>query len=204
MGLQDCILGLEFSGRDENGNRVMGMIPSKALATTLVVDENDFLWPIPSNWSMEEASTIPVAYATAYYALIIRGKLKRRESVLIHSGSGGVGQAAIAICLSLECQIFITVGSDAKRDFLKKEFPKLCDYNFSSSRDINFESHIMKETDGRGVDIVLNSLSEDKLQASLRCLATNGRFLEIGKFDMSQNNSLGLLSASLNLWKKIP
>jgi fatty acid synthase len=62
----------------------------------------------------------------------------------------------------------------------------------------------MKETDGRGVDIVLNSLSEDKLQASLRCLATNGRFLEIGKFDMSQNNSLGLLSASLNLWKKFP
>jgi fatty acid synthase len=48
----------------------------------------------------------------------------------------------------------------------------------------------MKETDGRGVDIVLNSLSEDKLQASVRCLATNGRFLEIGKFDMSQNNDL--------------
>jgi len=190
MGLQDCILGLEFSGRDENGNRIMGMIPSKGLATTLVMDDIDFLWPIPQNWSMEEASTVPVAYGTAYYALIIRGKLRRGESVLIHSGSGGVGQAAISICLSLDCEVFITVGSDAKRDFLKNEFPKLCDHNFSSSRDINFESHIMKETNGRGVDLVLNSLSEEKLQASVRCLATNGRFLEIGKFDLSQNNDL--------------
>jgi fatty acid synthase len=73
-----------FSGRDENGNRVKGIFPSKDLATILVMDDIDFLWSIHSNWSMEEASTILVAYATAYYALIIRGKLKRRESVLIH------------------------------------------------------------------------------------------------------------------------
>ena len=194
MGLQDCILGLEFAGRDQNGNRVMGMTPSKGLATTVIMQDMDFVWPIPQHWSMEEASTVPVVYATAYYALIIRGKLRPGESVLIHSGSGGVGQAAIAICLSMECQLFITCGSDLKREFLKKEFsPKLSDKNFCTSRDLSFESFVMRETNGRGVDLVLNSLSDDKLQASVRCLATSGRFLEIGKYDLSQNNELGII-----------
>ena len=194
MALHDCILGLEFAGRDENGNRVMGMVPSKGLATTIVMDDMDFVWPVPQHWSMEEACTVPVVYATAYYALLIRGKLRPRESVLIHSGSGGVGQAAIAICLAMECQLYITCGSTAKREFLIKEFsPKLSDKNFWTSRDTTFEEFVKRNTNGRGVDLVLNSLSEDKLQASLRCLATSGRFLEIGKYDLSQNNVLGKL-----------
>ena len=169
----------------------MGMIPSKALATTCIVDDPDFLWPIPEDWSMEEASTVPCVYATAYYSLIIRGDLKRGESVLIHSGSGGVGQAAINICLDMECDVFITVGAKEKREFLKKLFPKLTDRNFSSSRDLSFKTHVMQATNGKGVDIILNSLSDDKLLASLECLSNNGRFLEIGKYDMSVNTKLG-------------
>lgn len=66
------------------------------------------------------------------------------------------------------------------------------DRHFSSSRTTDFEQTIMEETDGRGVDVVLNSLSEDKLQASVRCLAQHGRFLEIGKFDLSNNTNLGM------------
>jgi len=60
--------------------------------------------------TLEEAASVPVVYATAYYALVIRGGMKKGESVLIHSGSGGVGQAAIAIALSMGCQVFATVG----------------------------------------------------------------------------------------------
>jgi fatty acid synthase len=51
----------------------------------------------------------------------------------------------------------------------------------------------MSETHGRGVDLVLNSLAEEKLQASVRCLAPRGRFLEIGKFDLSNNNTIGMI-----------
>lgn len=193
IALQDCILGIEFSGRDENGNRVMAMTPAKALATTCVVEGREFLWPIPDHWSMEEAATVPCVYATAYYGLIIRGKLKRGEKVLIHSGSGGVGQAAINICLDMGCQLFVSVGSMEKRQFLKSIFPKLRDQNFCSSRDLSFKTHIMQETNGSGVDVVLNSLSDDKLKASLECLAQNGRFLEIGKYDMSVDTKLGSL-----------
>ena len=70
---------------------------------------------------------------------------------------------------------------------------QLTDRNIGNSRDTSFEQLIMSETNGRGVDLVLNSLAEEKLQASVRCLASGGRFLEIGKFDLQNNNYLGRL-----------
>lgn len=114
------------------------------------------------------------------------------ESVLIHAGSGGVGQASIAIALHMGCKVFTTVGSQAKRDFLKKTFPQLTDNNIGNSRDTSFEQLILTQTNGRGVDLVLNSLAAHQLQASVRCLAVGGRFLEIGKVDLSNNSPLGM------------
>jgi len=70
---------------------------------------------------------------------------------------------------------------------------QLTDRNIGNSRDTSFEQLVMSETNGRGVDLVLNSLAEEKLQASVRCLAPGGRFLEIGKFDLENNNYLGRL-----------
>ncbi|KAI1292132.1 Fatty acid synthase [Halotydeus destructor] len=199
MALQDCILGLEFAGRDATGRRIMGMVPCKGLATTVVLRDPDFIWSIPDTWSMEEAATVPVVYSTAYYALIVRGGLQPGESVLIHSGSGGVGQAAISICLSMGCLVFTTIGSQDKRNVLKQAFPELQERNFANSRDTSFEQHILHETEGLGVDLVLNSLCEEKLQASVRCLAQDGRFLEIGKYDLSQNNPLGMSAFLKNI-----
>lgn len=69
---------------------------------------------------------------------------------------------------------------------------QLTDKNIANSRNTSFERHVLRETKGRGVDLVLNSLSEDKLQASVRCLAKDGRFLEIGKLDLSNNSALGM------------
>ncbi|XP_077489974.1 fatty acid synthase-like [Amblyomma americanum] len=191
VATSECLLGLEFSGRDSRGRRVMGLVPAQGMATALVVDP-DWLWEVPYNWSLEEASTVPVAYSTAYYALLVRGSMRQGESLLVHSGSGGVGQAAISIALSMGCTVFTTVGSEEKREFLKRRFPQLRDCNIASSRSTSFEKLVLRETDGRGVDVVLNSLSEDKLQASVRCLAVDGRFLEIGKFDLSKDSSLGM------------
>lgn len=188
---RDCLLGMEFSGRDAQGRRVMGLVPSEGLATSVLVP-SAFLWDVPSNWTMEEAASVPVVYSTAYYALVVRGRIRPGESVLIHSGSGGVGQAAIAIALSLGCRVFSTVGSAEKRAYLRSRFPQLDETSFANSRDTSFEQHVMLHTGGRGVDLVLNSLAEEKLQASVRCLAQHGRFLEIGKFDLSNNHPLGM------------
>lgn len=191
VAIQQCMLGMEFSGKDPTGRRVMGLLPAKGLATFVDADKR-FLWDVPSDWTLEDAATVPVVYATAYYALVVRGCLQEGESVLIHSGSGGVGQAAITISLSMNCKVFTTVGSGEKREYLQHRFPQLDDTCFANSREATFEQHILHHTQGKGVDVVLNSLAGEKLYASLRCLARHGRFLEIGKFDLSNNTSLGM------------
>lgn len=124
LAQQDCILGLEFSGRDSQGKRIMAMVPAKSLATTCIAQKN-MMWEIPDGWTMEQASTIPCVYSTVYYALVVRGKMRKGESILIHAGSGGVGQAAISVALHHGLNVFTTVGSTEKREFLMKNFPKV-------------------------------------------------------------------------------
>lgn len=167
----------------------MGMVAARGLATTVLADDG-FLWDVPDDWTLEDAATVPVAYATAYYALCVRGRMRRGESVLVHAGTGGVGQAAIAIALHAGCTVYTTVGTAEKRAFLRDRFPALPADNIGNSRDTSFEQLVLRRTHGRGVDLVLNSLAADKLLASVRCLANGGRFLEIGKLDLSNNTPL--------------
>lgn len=96
------------------------------------------------------------------------------------------------MALHYGCEVFTTVGSQQKKDYLKQRFPQLQDRNFANSRDKTFEWDILRATGGKGVDVVLNSLAEEKLQASIRILAQHGRFLEIGKFDLSNDTPLGM------------
>lgn len=111
---------------------------------------------------------------------------------MIHSAAGGVGLSAINLSLYFGLKIFVTVGTLAKRDFLRKYYPQIEEHCIGNSRDTSFEDMINKYTNGRGVDYILNSLAEEKLLASVRCLAKGGKFLEIGRFDFSSNNALAL------------
>ncbi|XP_076764194.1 fatty acid synthase-like [Xylocopa sonorina] len=185
----DCLIGFEFSGIDVNGRRLMGFADGKCISN-LVVTNKHKVWPVPDEWSLEDAATVPTAYFTVLYAFFYFGKLRKGEKVLIHAGSGAVGQAAIYLALAEDCEVFTTVGTDEKRKFIRETFPSIDDDHIGNSRDTTFEQMIMKMTHGKGVDIVLNSLAEDKLQASIRCLGRRGRFLEIGKFDMMVNNEI--------------
>lgn len=196
----DCLLGLEFSGFDYSNKRVMGMVFGRGLASHVICPERTSIkLEIPDYLSLREAATIPVVYSTAIMALIYRGRMQKGESILIHAGSGGVGQAAIRLAAHYEMEIYTTVGSDEKRQFLLDEFGTfLKEERIFSSRDCEFENSLMRLTRGRGVDLVLNSLADDKLQASLRCLADGGRFLEIGKYDISLDNRLELLKLDTN------
>ncbi|XP_013396069.1 fatty acid synthase [Lingula anatina] len=188
---QECLLGMEFSGRDNSGRRIMGMVPAKGMATTVDADKR-FLWEVPDTWTLAEAASVPVVYSTVYYALVVRGEIRKGESILIHAGAGGVGQAAISVALHCGCEVYTTVSSEKKKQFLMEQFPQLKDKHFSNSRDTSFEMDILKATKGKGVDLVLNSLSEEKLQASIRTLSNHGRFLEIGKVDLSNDSALGM------------
>uniref|UniRef100_T1L221 Carrier domain-containing protein n=2 Tax=Tetranychus urticae TaxID=32264 RepID=T1L221_TETUR len=194
----ETLIGTEFSGITESGRRVMGICHGKGIATKIPGKNISILFDVPDAWSLAEAATVPNVYLTVYYALCVRGGLKRGESVLIHSGSGGVGQAAISLCLARGCQVFTTVSTQAKQDFLKSMFPQLDDTCFADSRSNKFEEHILRQTNGRGVDIVLNSLTDDKLQSGLRCVAEGGRFLELGKYDIVQNHQFDYSSLKNN------
>lgn len=111
-------------------------------------------------------------------------KIEKGKSILIHAGTGGVGLAAIQVALSYGLTVYTTVGNAEKKKYLLERFPQIDVSNIGNSRDTTFEKMIRVNTKGVGVDFVLNSLSEDKLQASIRCLAKNGTFLEIGKYDI--------------------
>ncbi len=102
------------------------------------------------------------------------------------------------MCQFYDCDIFVTVGNEEKKQFLINEY-NIPENRIFSSRDTQFESRIMSLTEGKGVDLVLNSLIEEKLQASFRCIAMNGRFVEIGKFDLQMNNKLGMFAFLRNI-----
>jgi len=170
-------------------HQLINIALSRCIAN-IVVKDKDLCWNIPDTWTFEDAATIPCVYSTCYLALYIYGKMKKGDKILIHSG---IGQAAIHLALNEGCEVFTTVGTTEKREFIKRTFPTIMDKYIGNSRDTSFEQMIMLQTNGHGVDIVLNSLAEEKLIASVRCLARNGRFLEIGKFDLVSNNPLDMI-----------
>ncbi|CAG2172536.1 unnamed protein product, partial [Oppiella nova] len=172
------------------GERVMGLDVGRTFATSLNATLSG-MTKIPDHWSMADASTIINTYSTLWYGLIKRANLKKGESILIHSAAGGIGQSAINIAKHYECDIYVTVGTEEKKQFLMKEY-NIPENRIMNSRDIVFKNKIRELTDGKGVDIVINSLAGEKLDASYECLANCGRFIEIGKFDMFQNRKLGM------------
>jgi NADPH:quinone reductase-like Zn-dependent oxidoreductase len=102
---------------------------------------------------------------------------------LIHSGCGGVGLAAIQIAKMLQAEIFVTVGSAEKANYIVEKMG-LRRGRIFRSRDTSFVDDVMRETQGRGVDMVLNSLSGELLHESWRCVAEFGTMVEIGKRDL--------------------
>ncbi|KAJ6127372.1 hypothetical protein N7523_002984 [Penicillium sp. IBT 18751x] len=158
-------------------------------ATSIRVQENGPIVKIPAGISFEEAAALPVNYATAYVALHNVARIQPGESVLIHSGTGGTGQAAIQIAKNVGATIFATVGSQSKKQFLMDTY-KIPESHIFSSRTTLFAHAIKHRTGNKGVDIILNSLAGESLLASWECMAPYGRFLEIGKRDILSNQGL--------------
>ncbi|XP_025154781.1 fatty acid synthase-like [Harpegnathos saltator] len=158
----DSFLGFELVGYDGSGQRVMAMCPNRRISN-VIINDHVMSWVIPDEWTFEDAATVPCLYATSCYALYEKGKIKKGDKVLVHLGTGGVGQAAIHLALYEGCEVFTTVGTLEKRQFVRETFPSILDDHIGNSRDISFEQMILEQTHGQGVDIVLNSLAEENL-----------------------------------------
>ncbi|MGV2921901.1 SDR family NAD(P)-dependent oxidoreductase, partial [Streptomyces alfalfae] len=161
------------------GDRVMGLFPS-GLGPVCVADAHTVV-AMPADWSYEQAAAVPVAFATAYYGLVDMGGLSSGESVLVHAAAGGVGMAAVQLARHLGAEVFATA-SEGKWDAVRAL--GVPDDHLASSRDLGFEEHFRTVTDGRGVDVVLDSLAREFVDASLRLLPRGGRFVEMGKTDI--------------------
>ncbi|KAJ3480528.1 hypothetical protein NLG97_g8050 [Lecanicillium saksenae] len=147
--------------------------------------------PIPETMSFELAASIPMCFVTAYYGLVECGRLEADETVLIHAGAGGVGQAAIAIAQSLGAKVFATVGSGQKKEHLVQRYG-LAEDRIFSSRNADFKEQILRATEGHGVDVLLNSLAGPLLQAGWDSMASCGRFIELGKRDARLDKLLAM------------
>ncbi len=161
------------------GDAVMGIVTG-AFGQLAVTDER-LVVRIPQGWSFERAAATPVAFLTAYYGLCELAGLRAGESVLIHAAAGGVGMAAVQLARHLGAEVFATA-SPAKWDVLRSAGME--DAHIASSRSLEFEQRFLAATGGRGVDVVLNSLSKEFVDASLRLLSRGGRFVEMGKTDI--------------------
>lgn len=144
---------------------------------------------IPDEMSFEIAATVPMVFITAYAGLYDFARLQKGETVLIHAGTGGVGQAAIILAQLAGAEIIATAGAPEKREFLTQTYGIPSDHIFSS-RDSSFVTGIMNLTKGKGVDVVLNSLAGQLLCETWNCIARFGRFCEIGKRDIIANHGL--------------
>ena len=144
---------------------------------------------VPQGMLLTEAAAIPTQFGAAYGAIHHLARMRRGESILVHSGAGGTGQAAIQLAKLLDATIFTTVGSNDKKEFLIKEYGIPEDHIFNS-RDTLFAKSIKRLTDNRGVDVILNTVPDEGLLASWNCIAPYGRFVELGRKDIQSNANL--------------
>ncbi|WP_308216400.1 SDR family NAD(P)-dependent oxidoreductase, partial [Prauserella aidingensis] len=153
------------------GQRVFGLVP-EAFGPTAIADAR-MLAEVPDDWSFEDAAAVPLVFLTAYYALRDLADLREGESVLIHSAAGGVGMAAVQLARHWGAEVYGTA-SPSKWDAVRE----LGVDHLDSSRDLGFADRFGP------VDVVLNSLAGEFIDASLGLLADGGRFLEMGKTDL--------------------
>ncbi|WSY62325.1 SDR family NAD(P)-dependent oxidoreductase [Nocardia sp. NBC_00881] len=159
------------------GDRVFGFVPDIG---SVVVTDSRLLVRVPGGWSFAQAAAAPAVFVTAYYGLVDLAEAKPGETLLLHAATGGVGMATVQLARHFGLRLLVTA-SRPKWDVLRAM--GFDDAVIGDSRTLDFERKFLEATDGRGVDIVLDSLAGEFVDASLRLLPRGGRFLEMGLID---------------------
>lgn len=195
-GLTGHRLGLEVAGLVLRAGRLVNHVQAgdEVVARVSegfcgrVMTPAQYVFRRPSQLTAVQAAAIPLVYTTAWYSLYHLARISRGETVLIHSAAGGVGGASIQLAQRAGAIVIATAGSKDKREYLRG----LGVEHVFDSRSLDFYNHVMDVTDGRGVDVVLNSLTGRFITQGLKCLAPFGRFVELGKVDIYRNGKLSL------------
>ncbi|MGO9735195.1 SDR family NAD(P)-dependent oxidoreductase, partial [Mycobacterium sp.] len=177
------------------GDHVGGYVPYSGCWGTFVTCDARFVITLPPGLTANQAAALSSAHVTAWHGLHDLARITSGDKVLIHSATGGVGQAAVAIARAAGAEVFATAGRAARRALLGDMGIE----HVYDSRSIEFAEQIRRDTDGYGVDIVLNSLTGAAQRAGLELLALGGRFIEIGKRDVYAHGRLELYPFRRNL-----
>ncbi|MFJ6987321.1 MULTISPECIES: SDR family NAD(P)-dependent oxidoreductase [unclassified Streptomyces] len=161
------------------GDRVTGVFGG-AFGPTAVADRRT-LARIPAGWTFAQAASVPIAFLTASYGLFDLGGLRRGRSVLVHAAAGGVGMAAVQLARHAGAEVYGTA-APAKQGVLRAA--GLADDHIASTRTPDFAARFLDTSEGRGVDVVLDCLAREFVDASLTLLPRGGRFVEMGKTDV--------------------
>ncbi|KAF2092354.1 ketoacyl-synt-domain-containing protein [Rhizodiscina lignyota] len=198
-------LGLEMVGtvveagpaviRFKPGDLVVVLMPG-CFGTEIVASDRHCV-QIPDGLSFKDAASMYSVFCTSLLALIDTGRLRTGQSVLIHSACGGIGLAAIQLCQSFGVETFVTVGNKNKARYLQEHFKVPSDHIFDS-HSTSFREMLLAKTQNRGVDLVLNSLAGELLQASWDCVADFGMLIELGKRDIQTRGKLDMFNFSHN------
>lgn len=131
---------------------------------------------LPDGLSFEAGAALPTVYPTSYAALVWRAPLASGETLLVHAAAGGVGLSAVQIGKALGARVIATAGGAEKLEIARQAGADvLIDY-----RKEDFVPRVLEETDGRGADVIYDSVGGDTTDRSLKCIAWNGRLLVIG------------------------
>ncbi|GAA2011155.1 hypothetical protein GCM10009839_01480 [Catenulispora yoronensis] len=185
----NAVIGAEAAGIvTETGSGVSGLRPGDRVTGLFAggvgpfaVTDHRFVARIPAGWTFAQAAAVPVVFLTAYHGLAGLARVRSGERVLIHAATGGVGMAAVQLARHWGLEVFATA-SPAKWPVLRDQ--GFDEAHIASSRTLDFEQRILAATDGRGVDVVLDALAREFVDASLRLLPRGGRFIEMGKTDV--------------------
>ncbi|ACC40921.1 polyketide synthase Pks7 [Mycobacterium marinum M] len=160
------------------GDAVMGLLG--VVGPEAVVDHR-LVTAVPPGWSLQTAASVPVVFLTAFYGLRVLAEVRSGQKLLVHAATGGVGMAAVQLARLWGLEVFATA-SPGKWDTLRAM--GFDDDHIANSRTLEFEEKFRAGTGGVGVDAVLNSLAGEFVDASLRLLVPGGRFIEMGKTDL--------------------
>ncbi|MFI9155922.1 SDR family NAD(P)-dependent oxidoreductase [Streptomyces sp. NPDC053367] len=186
------------------GDRVFGIVMESF--GPVAVAQRQLLARMPDGWSFTQAASVPVTYATAYHGLVDLAGLRAGERVLVHAAAGGVGTAAVQIARHLGAEVFATAGP-SKWDVVRAA--GVAAGHIASSREPGFRDAFLDVTGGAGVDVVLNSLTGEFVDASLDLLPRGGRFMEMGKADIRDAEAVaaerpGVIYRAFDLWEAGP
>src|SRR5205823_1962427 len=157
------------------GGRILASVPLGAFAERAAGPARG-AWQMPESMSFEEGASFPIVYPTSYAGLVFRAGLRRGETLLVHAAAGGVGIAAVQIGKALGARVIATAGGAEKLAVARRAGAEVAiDY-----RSADWLEQVRAATDGRGADVIYDSVGGDIFDASLKCIAWNGRLLVIG------------------------